>query len=198
MTRLVKMRRDENGVTLVEFGLIAPTFMILLMGVFDVGLAMYMQSVLDGAVQKAARDASLETGPSSLSGIDGKVEETVQAILKSATVTPDRKSYFQYSDVARSEVFDDDNDNGVCDNGETFEDENDNDQWDEDVGEDGIGGPKDIVLYTVEISYDRLFPLDSFIGGSGVTKLTSKTVIKNQPYGQQLAANPAVDRICDD
>jgi Flp pilus assembly protein TadG len=189
---------DESGATLMEFGLIAPTFMVMLMGVFDVGMGIYMQSVLDGAVQKAARESALESGPTELANIDTDVENTVQSILSTATVTRERKSYFQYADVTRSEVFDDNNNNGVCDNNEPFEDENDNEEWDADVGEDGIGGPKDIVLYTVTVAYERIFPLDALIGGKGVTTLNSTTVLKNQPYGQQLADNPAVDRNCVD
>ncbi|MBA4780653.1 TadE/TadG family type IV pilus assembly protein [Blastomonas sp.] len=55
MRRLGFIRRagqDRRGVTVTEFGLIAPTFLLLLLGVFDLGFTVYARAILDGAVQK--------------------------------------------------------------------------------------------------------------------------------------------------
>ncbi|MFY0080366.1 TadE family protein, partial [Acinetobacter baumannii] len=57
-----RVGQDRRGVTVTEFGLIAPTFLMLLLGVFDLGYTVYARAILDGAVQKAGRDAALETG----------------------------------------------------------------------------------------------------------------------------------------
>ncbi len=195
--KLRELHRDESGVTLVEFGMIAPVLMMMLMGVFDIGYSAYMRSVLDGAVQKSARDSSLETGPNSLGAIDDKIEEFIKAINRDAILEFDRRSYFEFSDVARAELLTDSNSNGECDAGETFEDENGNDTWDEDVGDTGIGGPKDVVLYTVRVKYDRIFPLYGFINVPRQNVLTARTVIKNQPYGQQNAnTTPTTTGVC--
>ncbi len=48
-------------------------------------------------------------------------------------------------------------------------------------------GARDNVVYTVVISYPRMFPIDKILGGSGTTKLTATTVLANQPYGEQGA-----------
>ena len=56
------LRDDENGIAAVEFALISPVFCAMLLGTMDVGHSLYMQSVLQGTVQEAARDSSLQTG----------------------------------------------------------------------------------------------------------------------------------------
>ena len=43
---------DRRGVTAVEFALIAPALMLILLGVFDAGYNLYAASVLNGATQK--------------------------------------------------------------------------------------------------------------------------------------------------
>ena len=47
---LNRLRRDTRGSTIVEFAIIAPSFMILLMGVFDLGQAVYLRAVMNGAM----------------------------------------------------------------------------------------------------------------------------------------------------
>jgi len=56
-----RLQRDREGISTIEFTLVAPVFLMLIMGIFDVGQMGYGLSVLNGAVQKAARDSSLET-----------------------------------------------------------------------------------------------------------------------------------------
>lgn len=182
---LRRIGRNESGATIIEFALIAPTFFIMLMGVFDIGYAVYVKSVLSGAVQKAARDSALETGASALTTIDGEVERSVLNVAGHADVSFERKSYFEFTDVGRSEVYADDNGNGACDNNETFEDENSNGVWDADIGRAGVGGARDVVLYTVNVKYAQLFPLYEFLGRSQDRMLSSTSLLKNQPFGQQ-------------
>ena len=57
---LRKLAKREDGMTIVEFALVAPTFLMLLLGTLDIAQLVYAQSVLNGAVQTAAREASLE------------------------------------------------------------------------------------------------------------------------------------------
>ena len=190
MRRLVRLidtlRRDQAGATLVEFAIIAPTFMIMLMGVFDLGHQIYLRAVMNGAMHEAARDSTLETGEAAEATIDGKLEAQVQRVAKSATVDFDRKSYYDFTDVERAETINENGTaNGQCDPGETFEDENGNGVWDSDVGSGGFGGARDIVMYTVTVSYDRLFPLYGLIGMSQQAEMEFSMVLKNQPYAQQ-------------
>jgi Flp pilus assembly protein TadG len=57
---LRRLLRERQGIAAVEFGLIAPTLMLLIMGIGDLLYSTYTQSILLGAVQKAGRDATLE------------------------------------------------------------------------------------------------------------------------------------------
>jgi Flp pilus assembly pilin Flp len=179
------VRRDQSGVTAVEFGLVAPTFIMVLLGIFDLGYNVYARAILDGAVQKAARDATLETGPNSLAVIDGRIETFVGPLGSNAEFTFERKNYLDFADVGRPEDFEDQNDNGIRDPGECYTDENNNQAWDSDVGSDGVGSARDVVLYTVNMTYARKFPLYQIIGQDQSTTIVSSTVLRNQPFGDQ-------------
>ncbi|MEO1045071.1 MAG: TadE family protein [Pseudomonadota bacterium] len=185
---LRRLKRDERGTTLVEFAIIAPTFMLLLMGSFDLGYSIFLRSTLAGAVSDAARASTLESAPGSVSSIDAVVTSQMQKINSSASLTFERTSYYDFEDVARAETIIDDDGNGECDAGENFEDENGNGTWDADVGEAGIGGPRDIVLYRVTMEYPRIFPLYGLLGQSQTGSMQYESVLKNQPYGDQDAA----------
>lgn len=177
------LRADEQGTTVMEFGLIATVFVTLLLGLFDLGQLAYTQSVLNGAVQTAARTSSLESGNTDVA--DTEVQKMVRRTAPDATVTTSRVSYFDFDDIARAESWNDADGSGVCDNGEGYTDENGNGQWDEDIGSDGNGGASDVVVYTVSVSYDPLFPNPFIPGGTDKRELTSSTVKKNQPFADQ-------------
>ena len=184
----LRLGRDRRGATVVEFALIAPTFLIMLMGAFDLGHTIYVRAVMNGAMHEAARDSTLESGPGSKAAIDGRITTMVQKIVGTAELDFERKSYFSFTDVERAETINDANANGACDAGETFEDENNNGSWDADIGSEGFGGARDIILYTVTVRYDRLFPLYGLIGMSQQNEMEFSTVLKNQPYAQQPPA----------
>lgn len=188
------LAREEKGATVVEFAIVAPVMGMVLLGAFDVGHTLYMRSVLQGIVQKVARDSTLETG---LDGdqqtvLDNEVKSQVKALANNSTVTISRKYYRTFSNAAAAqfEPFTDNNHNGTCNGGEPYQDNNNNGIWDATGGNSGQGGAKDAVLYTVTVSYPRFFPIYDFIGGSHTTVLTASTVLRNQPYGDQ--ATPTV------
>lgn len=180
---IIALRDDEQGTTIMEFGLMATVFVTLLLGLFDLGQLAYTKSVLDGAVQTAARSSSLESGNTTLA--DTEVQKIVRYAAPKATVTTSRVSYYDFDDIERAESWNDADDSGICDNGETYSDENRNGQWDEDIGTDGNGGASDVIIYTVSVSYSPLFPNPFIPGGTKKRELTSSTVKKNQPFADQ-------------
>ena len=185
---------DARGMAVTEFGIIAPVFMMLLFGIYDIGHAIYVQSVLQGAVQAAGRDAGLESGETQHAAIDQLVETQIKPIAPNATFTFTRSNYSTFNDVGRPEDFVDANDNGVYDNDECFTDENGNGAWDDDVGAAGLGGADDVVLYTVSLNYDRMFPLWKMIGISPQTSVSASTTLRNQPFGTQAVRQK--EQIC--
>lgn len=176
---------DPSGVTAVEFGMVAPVFLLLLFGIFDIGHAAYTQSVLQGAVQDAGRDAGLESGEESLVAIDDYVRAQLRPVVPGATYSFERVNYHSFTDVGRPEDFVDANANGEYDDDECFTDENANERWDSDVGEEGLGGADDVVLYTASVSYDRVFPLWAMIGLDPKSNVSATTTLRNQPFGTQ-------------
>jgi Flp pilus assembly protein TadG len=53
---------DDRGTTVVEFGILAPVAIMLLVGTFYLGLSLFLVGSLHFAVEEAARCASVNTG----------------------------------------------------------------------------------------------------------------------------------------
>jgi len=186
--RLPSLARDSRGAALVEFALIAPVLLMLLLGMFEMGYNYYMQSQLQGAVQQAARDATTQTAGGGNAAIDARVASAVRAIVPSATMAFSRRAYSTFSDVHRPEDFTDIDKNGRCNGGEPFEDANGNTIWDEDRGVAGGGGARDAVLYVVTVSYPRAFGAAKVVGLPPVFTTEAVTVLRNQPWEAQHVA----------
>ena len=177
-----RLARAEDGVTVVEFAIIAPTFLLLLLGTLDIGQMVYAQSVLNGAVQSAARDASLEGGDTEAA--DDLVLARVEGIMPGVELDTNRRSYYDFADIDRPEQWNDSDDNGICNDGETYTDENGNGQWDEEVGVSGNGGANDVVIYTVRANYEPIKV--PFLPEAWVNRtLESSAIKKNQPFADQ-------------
>jgi Flp pilus assembly protein TadG len=178
------LRDDRRGAALVEFALVTPVMLIMLMGFGDMLYQVYTQSILNGELQKAARDSGIEGGAASTATIDAKVQTMVKKIAPSATFTSTRKSYDTFSEVA-PEPFTDANSNGVRDPGECFTDENGNGTWDQDPGAAGQGGASAVTVYTMTATYPRLFPVAGLLGWPPTQTVSATTLLKNQPYATQ-------------
>ena len=183
---ITSLPRDNRGVTVVEFALIAPVLLLVLMGLLDLPYNMYTTEMLQGAIQGAARDSTLEGSSGREAQLDAIVTRAVQAVAPGATLAFDRRSYSSFTDAGRPEDFTDVDGDGTCDHGEPYEDANGNGSWDLDRGQAGFGGARDAVLYTVTVTYQRPFPVAGFIPGQSKDfTLSAATVLRNQPYGEQ-------------
>lgn len=182
---LRRLRQQNEGAAAVEFALIAPMLIMVIMGMFDVGYTLYANVTLQGAVQQAARKATVESGQSTWSLMDNAVRRQVGLVVPNANVTFNRKAYSNFSNVGMPEDFTDVNGNGQCNAGEPFEDANGNGIWDQDRGANGMGGARDAVLYTVTVTYRRPFPMATLIGLPRDVTSVAKTVLRNQPYDSQ-------------
>lgn len=184
--RLIK---DQAGATIVEFGLISTVLVTTLLGFMDLGHSLYVQSVLQGTVQKSARDATLESGKVDVQQqlLDTAVRERVQLLAANSSVTFSRRYFRDFTKAAQAtaEAFQDINANGLCDNDEPFQDNNRNTVWDRDGGDNGQGGAKDDVVYTVRMTYPRLLPIAKLVGLSENVTVEARTVLENQPFGEQ-------------
>ncbi|WP_374130012.1 hypothetical protein [Sphingomonas sp. 28-62-20] len=52
------------------------------------------------------------------------------------------------------------------------------------------------MLYTVTVSYQRMFPLYRLVNIGNTTTVKAATILKNQPYDDQAAYGAPVTRNC--
>lgn len=74
--RLAALPRDASGAFAIEFGVVVPVFLLLLLGIIELGMMVFVQSVLDGAARDAAR--LVRTGQVQA---NGNPQQTFQTLL---------------------------------------------------------------------------------------------------------------------
>lgn len=193
-----KLRRDERGAALMEFAILAPVLLMVIMGLLDLAHMSYMKSILAGEVQKAARDSTLESATNSgaLGTIDAKIKARVKNVngtLTDANFTITRRNFTSFSDAGKMEPTT--GPGNVCAVGYTYVDRNDSGTWD-DGAQAGAGGAQDVTLYTVRVTYPPLLPIKGLWGGEPYHSISASTVLRNQPYKDQQARNAGVTKSC--
>ena len=197
MKLAARLLSDRRGVTVVEFAIIAPVMCLMMMGLGDMLYQMYAKELLDGAIQKAARDSAIQGGGQRTAAIDGEVMDMMSTIMTrptpSCATTPaastfcaTRRSYGVFS-AAGPEPFNDDNNNGQRDAGECYQDLNNSNTWDAvgSPGSAGQGAANDVTLYTIRVTYTRIFPVPQLLGWSANNTISAQALLKNQPYSSR-------------
>ncbi|MEO9600675.1 TadE family protein [Parasphingorhabdus sp.] len=182
----IRILADQTGATLVEFGLIAGPFLLMLLGIMDIGYRGYVDTVAESVLHRVARDASI--GEMTADEISEQVNDGLEdLVLKNAVVTVSTESYYDFTNIGKPEkLTTDNNGNGTVDPGDCYIDNNGNGEFDVDYGVGGTGGPDDIVNYKIHIVSPRLFPLASMIGLDENMTITNSTAVRNQPFGAQV------------
>ncbi|RJF91347.1 TadE family protein [Sphingomonas cavernae] len=179
------LTRNTDGATVVEFAIVAPIMLMLMLGMMELGYQAYAQSVLQGATNKAARDLTLEDAPTKKAVIEGKIASMLQTISNRATVTTTSESFSSFTKVNTYEDFKDlDGDKQFDADTECFLDVNNSKTWNK-RGKSGLGGADDIVVFTATATYPRLFPVMGMLGWSNTGTSVARTTLRNQPYSQQ-------------
>lgn len=125
MSLFSRIKQDKRGATLVEFAIVAPVLLTIIMGIMDVAYNQYARGVLEGEVQRAARKLTMESAAdlTNQTAMDTSVRTQFLKVVSPATVTFKRTWYTNYEIATkRKEDFSDTNGNSTCDNGEAFED----------------------------------------------------------------------------
>lgn len=179
--------RDKAGISMVEFGFVGPVLILMMMGLFDLAHRSYVGVVLQGAIERAGRHSTLQSGTINAAALNAGVENEVRELVGvDAVFTPSRLSYQNFSDIGLPEDFRDTNPaNGRYDAGECFVDANGNGQWDAERGRTGQGGAHDVVVYQISVSYPRMFPMAGLLGWPENQTVSATTVLRNQPWAMQ-------------
>ena len=174
----------EKGATAIEFALILPPLVFLILGSIEFSLYLFVQSALEGATFAASR-----LGKTGYVANEMTREETIRASLDDRIgffLNPDKiaitsKSYDDFSSVGKPEPFIDANHNGVRDSNENYTDANGNGVYDEDMGVSGAGDAGEVVVYTVTYPWQIMTPfIQDYLGKT--SDISSKFIVKNEPY----------------
>lgn len=183
---LKRGRADDAGATAIEFAILAPVLLLLVMGIIEFGLIYTADIVLKNATYDAAR-----TGRTGFVADKSTQDKTVLDIVRnevSSLMDPnklaiDSVAYDDFTKLKKPEPFIDANKNGRRDDGENYTDVNGNGKYDLDQGRTGFGGANEVVLYTVSYPWKLLTPIMAeLIGTGGVFTLTATAVVQNEPY----------------
>jgi Flp pilus assembly protein TadG len=199
LSLLSRIRKNQDGATLLEFTFVAPIFVMMMLGGLDIGYSLYLRTVGSGTLEATARTASLQGA--SQATMEANIRTAMNRLLPQnqrsnpAAITITQKSYSDYSRVNQPEVLVVDTDSdGLLDIGDCWADEDEDGQFGVNQGRTGLGGSDDAVYYTVTMAIPRLFPMHTVLGWDATQSVSVNTVIINQPYGAQ----PIPPTVCRD
>jgi hypothetical protein len=191
MNQLRTLLHDAKGAVLMEFGLLIIPLSIVLLGVLDMGFAMYLRSTMQGAVNDVSRMAVVQnpnfTGTGTIEErISAAIRDRLSGLASEAEWDVDVESFDEFSSVGAPEkILHDENDNGEIDDGDCWLDLQENGAYDEAPSRGGIGSADDIAIYTASLSMPRILPMAELIGMAPNYDIQVRSAVRNQPYANQ-------------
>ncbi len=184
---LKRLRRNREGSAIIEFAMAAPLVVMAIIGIVEFSMILFVNSLLEGGLRQASRFGLTGFEPGGLTRqerILQIVEDHTHGLVEDSAASLSTLVYPSFDSIGEPEPYTDENNNGQHDEGEPYMDVNGNNQWDPDMGATGLGGPEDIVLYTIEYDWPLLTGLlGDFIGEDGTFPLRASVVVRNEPYG---------------
>jgi Flp pilus assembly pilin Flp len=182
-----RFTRARDGVTAVEFALLAPVLMLMMFGIIEFSLIMVAYNTMEGATAISSRLGKTGYTASGLTRqqtIINAIDDRAGSLIDISRITVASKFYKQYDQINDPEPYIDANGNSSYDAGENYTDINGNGAWDADMGSSGYGSAGDVVVYTVSYPWALMTPIISRIIGNeaGAITITTHAVVKNEPY----------------
>ena len=182
--RLVRrLRREEDGSEAIEFALIFPGFLLIMVGAIELAMVTFIGAILESAMADASRfgiTGGVPDGMTREQYVTQIVAERTYGIVDLNEANIETLVYPSFGDIGKPEPFIDQNSNTIYDPGEPYTDVNGNGQWDSDMGAAGLGGPGEVVLYRITYTWGMLTPVLKPLIGS-ITQ-TATTAVRNEPY----------------
>jgi Flp pilus assembly pilin Flp len=178
-----RFRRDARGAAAVQFAVLAPALLLLVIGSFEVAITLFVSGTMESAVLAASRygvTGFTEDGVSREQRIREIILERTLGFVDMDAAVINTLVYSSFDQIGQPEPFTDANSNGAHDAGESFTDVNGNGQWDDDMGSAGLGGPGDIVLYDIEYETGAITNLFEPIFGRVVHR--AAVAVRNEPF----------------
>ncbi len=183
--RTSRLWRDRQGSAAVEFGLVAPMFILIIVGITEIGTTLFVGALMEGAVRDASRyGITGQDGASRAQIIRDIIEDRTIGLVDINVAQISTQVYESFEAVGSQEPYTDDSPaNGAYDVGEAYVDVNLNGIWDNDQGKDGVGQPGEIVLYQINYNLPLLTGyLSEHLGSGGNTGLSASIAVLNEPF----------------
>ena len=152
------IRQKQRGATAVEMALITPVFFMLLIGITEMAMIETAQQLLENAAYNTSRLAktgfvtSGQTQAQTVSQVMSQELQSFGNFINTANVTMTETSYNSFAGIGTG-------------------------------GTSGMGNPTQIVVYTISYPWKLMTPMiGNIIGTNGIVTLTSRIVVRNEPY----------------
>ena len=154
--------RARRGATAVEMALIAPAFFLLFLGVTEMSLILLAQHLLENATFNASRLAKTgytESGQTQEQTVIAVLHDELNSLaplIDISHVTMTNMAYASLSNIGQPEA-----------------------------GTQGMGTAQQVVVYTVSYPWKLFTPIIAQLIGDdhGELNLTTRIVVRNEPYG---------------
>ncbi|WP_345814960.1 TadE/TadG family type IV pilus assembly protein [Paraburkholderia sp. PREW-6R] len=180
-----RLRTDDRAVTAVEFALVSPVVVFLLLGLVETGLDLWVDATVETAVQRASRLGITTLPPTGEANMQDAVNDSIKNTMsvwlpRALTFNITSKVYPSYDGSAGAEPYTDVGHVGHYVQGDPFVDVNKNGVWDADLGVNGTGNYDDVVSYTVTITMSSFTGIPELFG---IPQLVfSRTfIVQNEP-----------------
>jgi hypothetical protein len=177
------LRRCDRGAAAVEFAVLLPLILLFIVGSIETAIVLFIGSTVESAVMEASRFGITRPreGVSRADRVLEIVGDKTLGLLDMDAVELDTLVYDSFADIGKPEPFDDANGNATWDAGESYSDVNGNGQWDPDLGEAGLGGGGDVVVYRLSYEWGVVTPILREAMGASVTHVAS-VALRNEPF----------------
>ncbi len=180
----------EDGAAFLEFALVAPMLILLIMAILEYSFVQFAESVLEGALQNAAREGSTgyinqsTTGPcpvippatsqSQSAYINCLVALRTADLLNPSNIAISAVDYSSYSSAGNINY-------ATCSDNPPPASPSNPSPPPQCV--ESAQNPGDIVVYTASYPWTIVTPfLQSMLGHNGVVNLQASAIVKNEPY----------------
>ncbi len=182
--RLRRLAGDSRGAVALEFALLTPVMLLFFIGGIEMAIVLFISSTIEAAVFEASRfGITGETTP----GVTRQervlqiVGDKTYGLVKMDEVEIETLVYDTFSDIGQPEPWEDENLNAAYDAGEEFTDVNGNGVWDADMGAAGLGGPSDVVVYSISYNWGMITPIMREVLGVSARRMSS-VAVRNEPF----------------
>ena len=143
---------SERGSTALEFALVTPLVLVLIVGIIDIAVAMMTDAFLERSVRQASRLGITTTIPAGMTrdeAIRKVIQDGVGGWAGSNPLHIETRVYASFANIGQPEPCGDNSyaETGTCTG--PYTDINGNGRWDADMGLASAGGRGDIVTYRV-------------------------------------------------